>query len=113
MHNKPVLGITMGDPASIGPEIAVKALLQEKIYTICNPILIGDAGVFRDINTKLNLNAKINAVKSVKDAVFQLGTIDVLDLKNVELEKLQFGEISAMAGKASFEAVKKVIELAL
>ena len=55
MFDKPILGITMGDPASIGPEIAVKALLQDKIYSICNPILVGDAGVFNDIIDRLKL----------------------------------------------------------
>ena len=41
--NKPIIGITMGDPASIGPEIAVKALMQESIHAICRPVIIGDA----------------------------------------------------------------------
>jgi 4-hydroxythreonine-4-phosphate dehydrogenase len=110
---KPIIGITMGDPASIGPEIAVKALLNEKIHAICHPLLVGDAGVFNDIISRLKLPAKVNAIAKVADAAFKPGTIDVFDLKNVELGKLQFGEISAMAGGASFEAVKKVIELAL
>ena len=113
MLQKPIIGITMGDPASIGPEIAIKALLQEKIYTICRPLLVGDAGVFNDIIRRLKLNAAINPVKSVKEAKFEFGIIDVFDLHNVELDKLVFGEISAMAGNASYEAIKKVIELAL
>jgi len=49
----------------------------------------------------------------VKEAVFQHGTIDVLDLKNVVLSELALGEVSAMSGNAAFEAVKKVIDLAL
>jgi 4-phospho-D-threonate 3-dehydrogenase / 4-phospho-D-erythronate 3-dehydrogenase len=110
---KPIIGITMGDPASIGPEIAVKALLNEKIHAICRPLLVGDAGVFNDIISRLKLPAKVNAITKVADAAFKPGIIDVFDLKNVDLGKLQFGEISAMAGGASFEAVKKVIELAL
>ena len=113
MSDKPTIGITMGDPASIVPEIAIKALLNESIYTICKPILVGDAGVFDDIIGRLNLNATLNAVASVKDAKFELGTVDVYDLKNVNLAELKFGEISAMAGAASFEAVKHIIELAL
>jgi 4-hydroxythreonine-4-phosphate dehydrogenase len=103
----------MGDPASIGPEIAVKALLNEKIHAICRPLIVGDAGVFNDIINRLKLPATINAITKVADAAFKPGTIDVFDLKNVDLSQLQFGEISAMAGGASFEAVKKVIELAL
>jgi 4-phospho-D-threonate 3-dehydrogenase / 4-phospho-D-erythronate 3-dehydrogenase len=113
MSNKPIVGITMGDPASIGPEIAVKALLNEGIYAICKPLLVGDAGVFNDIIDRLALKASVNAISDVKDAEFKFGVIDVYDLLNVDLDKLQFGEISAMAGEASFQAVKKVIELAL
>lgn len=109
----PVIGITMGDPASIGPEIAIKALLQEKIYSICRPLLVGDAGVFNDIISRLKLKAAINPVNEVSDAKFSFGTIDVFDLHNVALDKLVFGEISAMAGAASYEAVKKVIDLAM
>lgn len=103
----------MGDPASIGPEIAIKALLNPAIYDICRPLLVGDASVFKDIVQKLQLNTTIRAINSVKEADFHLGIIDVLDLQNVKLDALVFGEISAMAGNAAFESVKKVIELAL
>jgi len=113
MSQKPIIGITMGDPASIGPEIAIKALLQQKIYDICRPLLVGDAGVFNHIINRLKLQATINPVKSAQEAKFEFGVIDVFDLKNVDIDKLAFGEISAMAGNAAFEAVKKVIDLAL
>jgi 4-hydroxythreonine-4-phosphate dehydrogenase len=109
----PIIGITMGDPASIGPEIAIKALLNKKTYTICKPLLVGDAKVFEHIIKRLGLNATINAIESVSEAQFEYGVIDVYDLKNVDMDKLVFGEISAMAGNASFAAVKKVIDLAL
>lgn len=113
MSYKPIIGITMGDPASIGPEIAIKALLNENVYAICRPLLVGDANVFIDIIQKLELNATIHVVKNVEDAVFMFGAIDVFDMQNVVMKDLRFGEISAMAGNASFEAIVKVIELAL
>jgi 4-hydroxythreonine-4-phosphate dehydrogenase len=113
MNNKPVIAITMGDPASIGPEIALKALMNDLIYGICRPLIVGDAGVFQDIRKRLNLPVEVKAIASVSEAVFEQGTVEVLDLKNVNLDELKFGEVSAMAGNASFEAVKKVIELAL
>jgi 4-phospho-D-threonate 3-dehydrogenase / 4-phospho-D-erythronate 3-dehydrogenase len=113
MLQLPIIGITMGDPASIGPEIAIKALLKKEIYEICRPLVVGDAKVLQQIIDLLKLDAGINIVKDVKEAEFQFGVIDVFDLQNVELDKLKFGEISAMAGNAAFEAVKKVIELAL
>jgi 4-hydroxythreonine-4-phosphate dehydrogenase len=110
---KPIIGITMGDPASIGPEIAVKALLTQQLFEICNPVIIGDAAVFNDIIKRLGFNARINPIKNIKDAKFIYGEPDVFDLQNVDMSQLRFGEISAMAGNASFEAVKKVIDLAL
>jgi 4-hydroxythreonine-4-phosphate dehydrogenase len=113
MADKPIIAITMGDPASIGPEIAVKALLEKKIHAICRPVLVGDAKVFEQIISLLKLPATIHVIKTVKEAMFEPGTIDVLDLDNTDIRQLVFGEISAMSGNASFEAVKKVIELAI
>ena len=43
MNYKPIIGITMGDPASIGPEITVKALAKPEVYDICRPLVVGDA----------------------------------------------------------------------
>ena len=103
----------MGDPASIGPEIALKALLDENIHTVCRPLIVGDAAVFEHIKQKLNLQVQINAVNSVNDCAFRYGVADVFDLQNTDIDQLKFGEISAMAGGAAFLAVKKVIELAL
>ena len=111
--NKPIIGITMGDPASIGPEIAVKALMQESIHTICRPVIIGDANVFAQIIARLQLPVSINPISTISEANFEFGKIDIYDLHNVDMETLAFGTISAMSGEASFQAVKKVIELAM
>lgn len=77
MKEKPIIAITMGDPASIGPEIAVKALLNEKITAVCKPLLVGDAGVFEQIISLLQLPAKVRPIKAVSEARFEAGTIDV------------------------------------
>ncbi|MFD0749954.1 4-hydroxythreonine-4-phosphate dehydrogenase PdxA [Mucilaginibacter calamicampi] len=113
MPDKPIIGITMGDPASIGPEIAIKALLNQSIYDSCKPLLVGDAVVFDAIIKRLSLNASINIIKNVSEARFEFGVIDVFDLYNIEISQFNFGEISAAAGEAAFQSVKKVIELAL
>ncbi|HKZ65722.1 MAG TPA: 4-hydroxythreonine-4-phosphate dehydrogenase PdxA, partial [Chitinophagaceae bacterium] len=113
MSSLPIIAITMGDPASIGPEIAVKALKEKKIYEICRPLLTGDAGVFNDIISRLQLNVRLNIIDKVSNAKFEYGVIDVFDQKSVDMSKLQFGKIDGMCGEASFQSVKKVIELAL
>ena len=58
-------------------------------------------------------DVKINAVSDVKEAKFEFGTIDVYDMKLVDMDKLERGVVSAMAGNAAFQYVKKVIELAM
>ena len=113
MSKKPILGITMGDPASIGPEITVKALSDLAIYEKCSPIIIGDAAVMEAAVGIVGKNVKINAVSDVKEAKFEFGTIDVYDMKLVDMDKLERGVVSAMAGNAAFQYVKKVIELAM
>lgn len=113
MRVKPVIAITMGDPASIGPEIALKALLDKSIYEICRPLLVGDFDVFEQIRNILNIDIAVNKIAAVSQAKFQYGTIDVFDLGNTDVSQLKFGEISANCGEAAFQSVKKVIELAL
>ena len=111
---RPILGITMGDPASIGPEITIKALDDIKIYETCRPLIVGDACVM-EAAAKIagRMNIRIHAIHDVKDAKFDYGTIDVYDMGLVDMKKLVLGKVSEMAGDAAFQYVKRVIELAL
>lgn len=113
MYKKPVIGVTMGDPASIGPEIAIKALLNRDIYEVCSPILIGNACVFEHIIEKLNLGIAINPVKKISEAKYAYRRPDVYDLGKLNLPAIALGKISAEAGDAAFLAVRQVIDLAL
>lgn len=112
-EQKPILGITMGDPAGIGPEITAKALAKKEIGEICRPLVVGDAGVMKQAAKIVGVNLEINAIPDVEKARFEYGVMNVIDLNNVDLAKLEYGKVSAMAGKAAFEAIKKVIELAM
>ncbi|WP_370476407.1 4-hydroxythreonine-4-phosphate dehydrogenase PdxA [Tamlana flava] len=110
---KPKIGISMGDPAGIGPEIIIKTLALKDVYKRSNPLVVGDAQTMRNEAKALKSSLKINAIQNVCDAKFEHGTIDVFDLKNVNIEELQPGVVTGMAGKAAFEAVIKNIKLAL
>ena len=115
MRDKLIVGITMGDPASIGPEIIVKALADKAVYDKCNPLVVGDACVMEEavkIVGKEN-EIKINKISNIEDALFQVGTIDVYDMSLVNIADLKRGEVSEMSGNAAFQYVKKVIELAM
>lgn len=110
---KPIIGISMGDAAGIGPEIIVKTLVLPDLYNRCKPLVVGDAAVMQLEVDRLKMNLKINGISEVAQASFTCGVIDVIDLHNVDVATLQPGVVSAMAGKAAFEAVKANIDLAL
>ncbi|MGF7431926.1 4-hydroxythreonine-4-phosphate dehydrogenase PdxA [Thermoanaerobacterium thermosaccharolyticum] len=114
MFNRPKIGITMGDPAGNGPEITVKALLHKDIYERCRPLVVGDAKIIEKAaaildHTELN----IHRISQVSEAVFEYGTIDVLHIDLIDLDKFEYGKVSEMCGMAAFRSVKKVIELAM
>ena len=112
--NKPVIGITMGDPASIGPEITLKALSDRIVYEVCRPLVIGDAACMEKARDFIpGMDIRIRPVSEVSEARFEWGTIDVLDMKNADMDRIEIGKISGEAGEAAFQYVDKVIALAM
>jgi len=112
-NTRPFLGITMGDPFGVGPEIAVKALANENVYSLCRPLLIGDVNVFRQAVAFTQLKLKVRSVQSETEADFKPGQIDVLQPQGCCVKELLYGTVSAQAGHAAFTAIEKVIELAM
>jgi 4-hydroxythreonine-4-phosphate dehydrogenase len=109
---RPILAITMGDPAGIGPEIAVKSFSDKAVYNICNPLLVGNAVLMARAVNELKSKLKINVINRVSEAQFSFGKIDVFDLEVSNPDKIQYGQISATAGDIAFRSVVKAIELA-
>lgn len=108
------IGITLGDPAGIGPEISIKAFAKKNLYERCQPLLVGDACVVEKyLQAHPELDLKLNVIDEPNQGRYVYGTIDLIDLKAVDIDQLAIGEVSAMAGNAAFQYVKKVIELAL
>lgn len=115
MQEKPVLGITMGDPGSVGPEISVKALAHAGIYEQCRPLMIGDAKVMEQAVKTVGMegNITIHPVHDVEEGLYTVGVIDVFDMNVVDMSRLAVGKVSEHSGEAAFQYVKKVIELAM
>lgn len=111
--NKPRIAISAGDPAGIGPEVCVKALNLSEVYEICNPLVVCDKKIIEQAIEFCGLDLKVNSVVEPDKGLYQFGIIDVLDIPNIDMEKFSFNIISRMTGKASFEYVKKIIDLAL
>lgn len=111
--DKPVIGITMGDPAGIGAEIAVKALGKAEIYERCIPIVVGSKIVMEDAINFIPSNLELNVITDVTEAKGAYGKIDLLDLDNIKFEDFKYGEVNPLAGKASVEYIFKAIDLAM
>ena len=110
MEKQIKIGITMGDPAGIGPEIIVKALSFQDIINSCLPVVIGDIAVLRDTARDLGISGEINEIRSIGDAKSD-GCINVLNLPCEG--KLERGVVSKPTGKASGEFIKKGVDLAV
>jgi 4-hydroxythreonine-4-phosphate dehydrogenase len=111
--DRPLIGISVGDPAGVGPEVTVKALSLPETYEISRPLAVGEAEMMGEIIRCSRLNLKVHTVSSPTEGRYRWGTIDLIDLKNVDGKSIRHKTISAEYGRASFEYVKKAIELAM
>ncbi|MHB0870786.1 MAG: 4-hydroxythreonine-4-phosphate dehydrogenase PdxA [Chloroflexota bacterium] len=109
---RPILGVTMGDPSGSGPEIVVKALTLPEIRAICRPIVVGDGATMRQAARTVGKDVQIRSIERVADATHDDSIIEVLDLHNVDLGRLQFGKVQAMSGEAAFQSIVKAVGLA-
>lgn len=112
-NRKPIIIITIGDPAGIGPEIALKALLDKKTYDTCQPILIGDQILLQWYINLLKAPLILHPITDPGEALFQHGVIDVLHMPNVKMDQLQIGGYAADYGLAMLEYTDKALQLAL
>jgi 4-hydroxythreonine-4-phosphate dehydrogenase len=110
---KPILAITLGDPAGIGPEIVAKTLADNKTFRICNPVIVGDRHAMKMGIDVAHVSLQLNIIKSISEARFEPGVIDLIDLDNIDPEKVEMGKPRAMTGAASAEYVIHAADLAL
>ena len=129
MNNRPIVGISMGDPFGNGPEITVRALSDKAVYESCRPLVVGDKSSMEyaiDTARKIfGTELKLHTIKNVGEAVFEYGTIDVLDMgivkpedipHNVGADKMPapFGlGATKLGGEAAFSYVVEVIRMAM
>ncbi|MGV9851292.1 4-hydroxythreonine-4-phosphate dehydrogenase PdxA [Streptomyces sp. NPDC003442] len=108
----PLIAVTMGDGAGIGPEVVVAALLDDAVLTRCRPVVIGDAPRLREAARVLGLDCEIAAVDHPRDAEFTPGRVNVVDLGLLPAD-LPWGELSRLAGDAAYAYIRRAAELAV
>jgi len=111
MTYRPVIGITMGDAAGVGPEIIMKSLAQRSLYQGCRPLVIGDANRLIDAGRITGVSLSVRAISSPAEARFSYGEIDCIDLGLIPAD-LPYGKLSALAGNAAYQYIVRTVELA-
>lgn len=125
---RPVIGITLGDPNGVGPEVIVKILSQEWVYERCRPLVIGHDEVIRQalpLARAAEAEAEVQGGRSPgpcldvhpiehPDAgLFRHGAIDVINTAEVEIDRLVPGRVQSEAGRLAVESVKRAARMAM
>lgn len=111
MQHKPVVSITMGYPAGIGPEIISRALANPAIRRLANFLIVGDEIVFKKAQRLTGTNLNYRLIRQAAEITFRKNNILFLDLGNVRRHGFGFGRISSSYGKASIEYIREALSL--
>lgn len=110
---KPITAITMGDPAGIGPEIVVGTMLSEDIHNCCRPFVIGTQAILERAAAVLGKELKFHTISKPSEALYEYGTVDILETGEYDTDSIVWGEVQETAGRMSVDYIMKSIELGL
>src|SRR4051794_12372986 len=114
MSKLPLLAITMGDPAGIGPEVVLKALRHADVYARCRPLVLGDRRILERAAPWVGATElEYELVEDPAGGHYRAGAVTLLDMANAAPEACPIGQISAEAGRAAVEYVFRACDLAL
>ncbi|AEX24858.1 4-hydroxythreonine-4-phosphate dehydrogenase PdxA [Vibrio natriegens] len=110
---KGVIGITMGDPAGIGPEIILKALAEDSLSGT-NCVVIGSVEVLEEVlKQDLAPSQEINVINKVSEANFSTGVVNVIDIPLEDIGSFKIGTVQAQAGDLAYRCIEVATSLAL
>ena len=110
MTYRPIIGITMGDAAGVGPEIIMKSLAHASVYAQCRPLVIGDTARLRDAGQRAKVDVQVRSIETPDQAEFRFGVVDCIDLGLIPAD-LPYGKLSKIAGDAAYQYIARTVEL--
>jgi 4-hydroxythreonine-4-phosphate dehydrogenase len=111
LKDRPLIGITMGDPSGIGPEIIIKALSDPILYELCKPIVIGDPGAFTaPLTNPAMLPVKEIAKPADADGIF--GCVDLMAVSRLQKDKFRPGDPGPETGEIMVKSIIKAVRMA-
>jgi 4-phospho-D-threonate 3-dehydrogenase / 4-phospho-D-erythronate 3-dehydrogenase len=112
MSSLPIVAITIGDPAGVGPDVVAASLAEGGLHEACRPLVIGDRGALERSAGAMAVRLVLRPVQAAAAAVFEPGVVDLIDLENVPAD-LSIGKVQAAAGQAAFAYIERATALAL
>jgi len=109
---RPIVAITMGDAAGVGPEIIMKSLAHQALYEQCRPLVIGDAARLRKAGAIVGVDLPVRSLQSIDEAKFHFGAVDCIDLKLIP-DDLPWGRLSSVAGDGAYQFLRIATEFAV
>lgn len=110
---RPITALTMGDPAGIGPEICVGAMLDKEIHEICRPFMIGSITIMEKAGKVLEKELKFNKISEPEEAKYEYGVIDIIETGDYDTDSLEWGKEQSLAGQMAMDFILKSIELGM
>ncbi len=110
---RPIVGITMGDPVGIGPEILCMALDRPEVFENLRPLVIGDVAVLKKAAAVLGVNISPVGVDSPEQGVFEHGRIDVIHDSRLDAESMRWGHPTRETGRAMIDTINTAVDLAM
>ena len=110
---RPLIGITMGDPVGIGPEITLMALGDAGIYEKCRPLVFGDPQLLKAVGGTLGGPVHINEVATSAEGAFQPGGVDVVSVSDLFHESLRWGTPTVQTGRAMVDYILRAVDEAM
>ncbi len=109
----PRIAIALGDPAGIGPEVALKAALDLRVRAACTPVLVGDRTALETHAAACGLRPRIHAVERLEDAPPDDGAVVLLARHQLQPGELKLGAVSAAHGRAAVDSARTAVQAAL
>ena len=109
----PRIAIATGDPAGIGPEIALKAALDTRVRDLCRPLLVGDPVAVELHARAAGLPVSLHVIRKANDAEWTDGAVNLLDTRDGTNTPVRIGTIDAAYGRASLASARRAIKAAL
>lgn len=108
----PLIAITMGDPAGIGPEIIVKAIGERTIFAQSRPVVLGDEGILSHAIQWSKASVKIKRIKEPEEGVFRRGTLNLIPLTDLSPAEVPLGAPRSQGGAAAYRYIERGVQLA-